>query len=141
MKPPPAYDTTITHPLVTSDDIVERATVLFGTAIRRQLWLLFVDSHDVQLPLLLPVDGIPVRPSGDASRMLGWMLSKALDTIDAAGVIVVLERFASGEAQNSDREWTMAVRDAVVEAGLAFRGAVICHSSGTRWFESREYGD
>jgi len=139
MKPPPPYESTVDHPLTTNDEILQRVGELFDKALRRQLWLLFVDELDVQLPFLLPIEGIPVRPTAPRSEAIAAILDRAGSAAGATGVIVVLERFASAEVQNADREWARLVRGAATEAGLDFRAAVIIHSAGARMLEPEDY--
>ena len=143
MKTPPPYEETIHHPLTTRGEILERVDDLVGTAVARQLWLLFVDEDDVQLPILVPLDHIPVRPSDRERRSIEFLIDSVCAECDwagtpVAGVIVVHERYASPQLQNADREWARTVRDVVVDSGLAFRAAAISHSSGTRLLEPNE---
>ena len=57
----PHYEDTLTQPL-TSDDLIEaRVSALVGRACRRQIWFLFVDSENMQLPLMIPVADPPAQ--------------------------------------------------------------------------------
>ena len=58
----PPYDDTRDIPLTTDSDIEERVGELLGTANQRQMWLIPLDEQDRQLPLLIPIEGMPVRP-------------------------------------------------------------------------------
>jgi hypothetical protein len=59
------YEETQLLPLTTDDQIERRVADLVGRAHTRQLWLLFLDEVDVQLPLLIPLEGLPLEPSHD----------------------------------------------------------------------------
>jgi hypothetical protein len=50
----PRFDDVRDAPLATDEEVLQRAELLLGHAIRRQLWLMFLDEDDRQLPLLMP---------------------------------------------------------------------------------------
>ena len=59
-----APDFDISAPLRTDADVLKRAGFLIDEPDRlhRSLYLMFIDAGGVQLPLLVPVDGIPAEP-------------------------------------------------------------------------------
>ena len=59
---PPNFEETRLQPLTTDALVQERVADLIGRAIQHQLWFLFVDDEQVQLPLIIPVGELPARP-------------------------------------------------------------------------------
>ena len=55
-------------PVTTLQEARARVFDLVGHAIRRQLWLMLLDAHGQQLSLLIPIEGIPVRPEPGSVR-------------------------------------------------------------------------
>jgi|SRR5690606_38623025 len=134
----PSYQDAKTQPLVSQVLIEERVRALIGRASRRQLWFLFLDEHQVQLPLLIPLDDYPSSPVGtvhDLARAMG-------QTMDAAGadsVVVVIERYASSALAPADVAWAKAIHDAFDLEGLRLRGLLLSHNRGVRWVAQDDY--
>src|ERR1700709_2439671 len=76
-------------PLLGAADIEGRVRDLIGRAITRKIWLLLLDGERRQLPLLLPIDGLPTHaPAGDS---MGPVL-RAVWAEPTREVVGVLER-------------------------------------------------
>ena len=134
----PHYEDTVTQPL-TSDSLIEqRITALVGRACRRQLWFLFVDSENVQLPLIIPVSEPPVMPDPAAAQLVGNIV-QAGESIDAHSVIVVLERYAGSQFSSADKAWACALDTAFGHTELHMRAILVSHSRGVRWFAPDDY--
>ena len=136
---PPRYDSQQLAPLTTDALIEERVTALIGRAARRQVWFLFVDAQDDQLPLLMPWGDHPSRPrSGDADHFAA-LLAQVREAADASGVIVVIERYGSAELTKSDLAWANVLRGAALGSGMALRGVLLSHARGVRWVAPDDY--
>lgn len=125
------------HPLTSDLDVLERVRVLLGRGYRRQLWFMFLDADDRQLPLLMPSD-IPRTPGKRDARVLASFIAELVDTVDAASIVVTLERPGRDELTESDRVWLRLVRDATHLAGVPLRGPMIAHTSGVRWIAGED---
>ena len=142
---PARYDEAKLLPLTTNALIEARVADLVGRAIRRQLWVLFLDERDVQLPLLVPLEGLPQLPpdpSGpaDASGFsIPSMLRHFMDATGARSFIFVLERYADASLARSDVAWARALHGACDEVRVPLRGILVSHRRGVRWVAQDDY--
>lgn len=132
------YEDTREHPLSTDENVLDRAKLLLGTALRRQLWFMFLDRDDIQLPLLMPTD-VPRRPENADAGQLARFIRGVIDESDAATIIAALERRGSDEVTDDDRAWLQLVRDACAMIELPLRGPLLCHTRGVRWVAAEDY--
>lgn len=123
-------------PLVTSTDIEDRVADLIGPAIVRKVWLLLLDGERRQLPLLMPIEGLPSRAPSGAS--MGPFL-RAVCIEPAAEVVGVLERPGGPRLTPEDRGWLRLLAAGLIEAGLGSAGMVLSHTRGVRWLPSDEW--
>lgn len=136
---PAQYDEAKLQPLTTNALIESRVADLLGRAIRRQLWLLFLDEHEVQLPLLVPLDGLPLLPPDWPDLTLRSMLQHFADTAGAHSFVFVLERYADATLTPADIAWARALHHACDEAQVVFRGILVSHKRGVRWVAQDDY--
>jgi len=122
-------------PLTTDELIRERVVDLVGKAIRRQLWLMFVDENDVQLPLLVPVSDLPSTPPIEISSLI----TGTADAVDARGIIVVLERYGDETLTPADRAWARHIHLACADGSARLRGILLSHAHGVRWVAPDDY--
>ena len=134
----PNYEDTHEHPLITDEDVLERVTLLVRNALRRQLWLMFLDGEDRQLPVLMPTD-VPANPKTTDATNLARFIRGVNDELEATSIVVSLERRGSDEISNDDRAWFRLVRDACAMAELRLRGPLLVHTRGVRWVAAEEY--
>jgi hypothetical protein len=137
MKPPP-YDESRLVPLASDAIIHERVTELIGRANQRQLWLLFLDEFDVQLPLLIPIDGLPPSPDGYTPTVIA-NVRELMDDIGAASLIVVWERYGPAALSAGDTAWARALAAACVAEHLGLRAMLLSHRGGVRWLAPDDY--
>lgn len=136
---PPTYGESLLQPLTTDALIEQRVAALVGRACRRQLWFLFLDHQQVQLPLIIPVGDPPARPDG-STRDLAHGIRMAMESVDAASVIVVIERFADQAVTAVDSSWARAIDETFREAGVLVRCFLLSHRRGVRWLAPDDYG-
>lgn len=132
------FDDTLTRPLTTDALIEERIGALVGRACRRQLWFLFLDEHDLQLPIIMPVADPPRMPDGSVAA-LARTIAEHVEDRAARSVIIVLERYADATFTPADAAWARALSDAFDEAGLPTRSVLVSHRNGVRWFAADDY--
>jgi hypothetical protein len=134
----PHYDDTVTQPL-TSDNLIEaRVSALVGRACRRQIWFLFLDSENIQLPLIMPVADLPALPDAAVTRLADNVAFR-VGHLNARAVIIVLERYAGTQFSTADTAWARALDEGFAAAGLPVRAVLVSHSRGVRWFAADDY--
>ena len=127
------------HPLTSDAEVEQRVAELIGGACRRQLWFMFLDERGVQLPLLVPVADHPRRPPKGRGAHLDAMVRHLVDTVDAASVIVVIERPGAPSLSRDDREWALALHEACGTAEVPLRALLLSHRAGVRWVAQDDY--
>lgn len=126
-------------PLRTDDDILDRVTSLIGRATLRQLWLLFLDADDVQLPLLVPIDGLPSDADADHCEWVARRVRDFIDAGEAAQLILVWERYASPTLTAQDAARSRSLHEACVEHSVPLRALLLSHRAGVRWIAPDDY--
>lgn len=121
---------------LTSDELIqERVTAMVGRAISRQLWLMFLDDRDAQLPPLIPLPTLPTLPSED--RVPDFR--RTADAVGASGIIVVLERYGEEALTASDRAWARHIHLGCADGPVRLRGILLSHARGVRWIAPDDY--
>lgn len=134
----PSFDSIGHIPLVTDVDVVDRLGGMLDCAIRRQVWLMFLDEEDRQLPMIMP-SYVPARPrKGDQVR-LGAFIRGLVDEMEADAVVVTYERRAGPMLAEADRVWLRCLRDACLASGVRFRGPYLCHLGGVMQVAPDDY--
>ena len=132
-------------PLVSDRALHERVSDLLQGAIRRQWWTLYLDEHDVQLPLIMPMAGYPERPDepcgdeGTAAQLLASRLAEIVEHAGAAKVVFVWERPGDPMSTADDRAWAKALGEACRAESVAVRAQFSLHDDGARWFAPDDY--
>ncbi len=134
----PAYDDTRTLPLLTDIQVHERIDQLIGIAVRRQLWILFLDRALVQLPMMVAIDDHPLRPDASVAD-LAERVDRTMVEHGADSVIVVIERFAGAELTPADVAWAAAIHDEFDAQGVSLRGILLSHRRGVRTIAQDDY--
>ena len=137
----PAYEAAVLQPLVTDEQIRQRAEALIGKANQRQLWLLFLDDESVQLPLLIPIDGLPPRPTDENTARVIDRVREVMADIGAESLVIVLERHASATLSVHDRDWARSLYAACEGSGVALRAQLVSHRAGVLLLDPAEYRD
>ncbi len=139
MHRPPPFTDIEDLPLDTDDALRDRVAVLLQTAMRRQIWLMFLDDRSCQLPVLIP-SAIPRHPGRGHTANLSRFIAELVGELDAASVVFVLERPGSDGLSDNDREWLALAARASRDAGVALRGPLLCSDSGLRWIGPEDLG-
>jgi hypothetical protein len=134
----PTFDSVRDVPLTTDEEVAARLGLILATAIRRQIWFMFLDDDGQQLPVIIP-SYVPARPRPREERGMARFLKHAADEVGAATVIVTFERRAGTDLTDADRVWLRSLRSSCEQAGVAFRGPFLCHREGVRVVAPEEY--
>jgi hypothetical protein len=125
---------------LTSDELIEqRVSDLIGRACRRQLWLLFLDDRDVQVPLLMPTDDYPARPERSHVAELANGIREIMNAANASQLILVWERYAGGDLTAADRAWAQQLQNECTRIGVRVRAQLLSHKRGVRWIAPDDY--
>jgi hypothetical protein len=135
---PVPYEETQLLPLTTDQDIERRVADLIGRANSRQLWLLFLDEVDVQLPLLIPIEGLPSQPTDEQAERVVGRVRELMSEIGASSVVTVLERYGSATLSAQDAAWVRSLRHGCVEQGVTLRAQLLSHRTGVRWIAEKD---
>lgn len=127
------------EPLVTDELIEQRVSALIGRASRRQLWLLFLDADDKQLPLVMPTDDFPGSARPEYAQALVRGVSQIMESAGAAQVIFVWERYAGADLTAIDRAWARQLHDECALRGVRVRAQLLSHKRGVRWIAPDDY--
>lgn len=115
--PPSPPSPPSTTPLIGDAAIAVRITEILGDdeSAGRTLWTFFLDARQVQSPVLLPVDDLPLDPSPKLAASLLNVLAQTLATDgDGGSVLFTVQRPGPMAANAGDRAWAQLLRD---EAG------------------------
>lgn len=123
------FDSVRDIPLETDAELVHRLRFVLDGAIRRQLWLMFLDERGHQLPVLYP-SYLPPRPRQRDVPALGHFIAALRGELDADSVVITYERRGRALLSVPDRSWLRCLRDAGIASGMPFRGPFLLHSDG-----------
>ena len=105
-------ETAENEPLVTDELIEQRVRAIVGRACRRQVWMLFLDEDNVQVPLILPMADYPSSPGDGNAAIFAARVKEIVEVAGAAQVIFVWERYAGDRLTQSDCAWAQHLHEA-----------------------------
>lgn len=126
-------------PLLTDDDVLERARSIVGTAVKRTLWVFLLDDENVQLPVLLPIDDYPGTPYGGNAERIAAGLAEVMEATPAVQVVFVWERHRAEATTEDERVWARELSLACAAADVRVRAQLISHARGVRWFPPDDF--
>jgi hypothetical protein len=119
--------------------IEQRVRDLIGRAYRRQLWLLFLDEVDRQLPLLVPIDGLPSQPEDDGTDQVVGNIKQLMHEIGATALVIVWERDGPPTMTHPDTLWARSLASSCRARGVPLRAMLLSHRKGVRWIPPDDY--
>ena len=125
-------------PLTSDHDIERRVADLIGRANSRQLWLLFLDEFEIQLPILIPIEGLPSEPTDDESGRVVERVREVMAEIGASSVVFVSERYGPATLSAHDEAWVRSLRKGCVERAVTLRAQLLSHRTGVRFLDADE---
>jgi hypothetical protein len=122
----------LSDPLTTDRAVLDLLQEAVGEAIRPQVWVLLLDADDRALPVVLPIDDVPIGTgAGDADRFAG-----ALDGIaagaGAAAVLLAWERPGPDDLTPTEAAWVADLRRSFDGRATRLRALVLVHDRGRR---------
>jgi len=123
------FDSVRDIPLDNDSDLVDRLSAMLDGAMRRQVWLMFLDENAHQLPVVLPSE-VPARPGRNDATALARVFRDLGAELEADAVVATYERRGRAGITDADRIWLRCLRDACLASGLNFRGPFLCHNDG-----------
>ena len=127
-----APDLELTSPLSTDQDVLRRVDRLVDQPSRsnRALWLLFVSSDGVQLPVVVPIDGLPEQPDAQFVGNMCFVIADVLaHQVPGGTAVVVLARPGGETVDDTDRCWSRTIHGAARERGASIR--MLCLATQT----------
>lgn len=131
------------------DDLRDALEILLQNAIRRQMWLLFVDDRGCLGGPLMPMDDYPEDPReivdvddlGDVEQahLLMHRMSMLLQSAGHASIILVWERRGSSVTRPEDQAWAGSMAEAAAELGVPLRAQFVLHDTGVRQLHPDDY--
>lgn len=122
-------------PLTTDQDLVCRVDHLVDQDSRRHrsLWLFFLSGDGVQLPVVVPIDGVPERPDGLLVGNLCGVIAQVLgDAAPGGSAVLTLARPGDAAVDDTDRYWFRALHAAARQRGTAIRLICLATPAGVR---------
>jgi hypothetical protein len=129
----------IHSPLTSNTDIEERVSHLIGSANLRQLWVLFLDPSDVQLPLLIPICGLPHAPEWSDTSQVIRSVDEVMQEIGAERLVLVWERCASPRLSAVDLLWVRQIASVCDKQHVPLRAVLLSHHAGIRWIAPDDF--
>ena len=129
----PDYD--ISAPLMTDADVLDRVGSCIGQQSRtdRSLWVMFVDPGGVQLPVLVPIDGVPESPEPGDARAVCHLIAQVLsDAAPGGSAVISLTRPGTRHVSESDQDWTSTLCAAAADEGTTLRMVCLATRDGIR---------
>jgi hypothetical protein len=125
----------LTIPLLTDDDVLERVAAIIDPAARRQrtLWMFFLEHGGTQANLVVPIDGIPLRPQAAVIGQLCYVAGEAIAINPAlASVIVTLSRPGTLRRTEDDRRLLRALQHGAASHETPLRMICLATPEGVR---------
>ncbi len=129
--PIPSAASLADSPVRTDAELLARIRALVQRAFRRQLWFLFFDAADRQLPLLVPMD-LPTAPDTGDEADFARFLDGVLEAAGAASLAIVYERPGLAPLLDVDRGWIEFLGSVRSRTTAWSRPLVLMHSRGAR---------
>ena len=117
-------------PVTTTEQARDRVADLVGHAISRQLWFMLLDACGRQIPLLIPVDDIPLRPKPGGAAVMAAAVGRLLSEHGPCGsVILTLERPGTAALTAPDQAWARELAESFGKV-VRITGMFVAHDEG-----------
>ncbi|MFC5931471.1 hypothetical protein [Cryobacterium melibiosiphilum] len=117
-------------PVTTVAEAQDRVADLVGPAIVRKIWFMMCDRHGLQMPILMPIEDIPLVPEpGELASFAAGLGTLLRDLAPGGSVILTLERPGAATLTAPDRAWGTELR-ASFGAVTRVLGVFLAHDDG-----------
>ena len=124
--------------IATDADARELLSTMLGPALRRQLWAFLLASNGRQLPIVIPIDGIPASPSDEELRSIVSSLGQVLDEYGPGGsILFALERPGDETPHGFDELWADGLHSAAEDEAVDVFAIYLVHDDGLRMMKAR----
>ncbi|MBF0815594.1 hypothetical protein E4U02_04140 [Microbacterium paludicola] len=116
--------------------------LLLTGAIRRQLWLLFLDEDDRLSEAIMPTDDFPRDPHEPnivddlgpvtAAHLIAARMPLVLEAVGAAALVLVWEREGAADFEREELAWAAAMAEALRLQDVPLRAQFLLHDDGVR---------
>lgn len=123
------------HPLPDDASLLAWASSLLEGSVPdgRSLWLAFLDADHATLPLVVPIDELPVTPDTVLTRNLVQMLAEVTEEqVPGASMVLVLERTGPETFGPTDRTWLRSMLQECHEHAVRVRGTFLAAGGHVR---------
>lgn len=127
----------------------ELIELMLSGAIRRQLWLLFLDADDRMSEAIMPTDDFPRSPDEPvvvddlgpttAAQLLAARLPSMCEAIGASQVVLVWEREGDDRFQHEELAWAATMAAVLRDADVRLRTQFVLHDDGLRALTPDDY--
>jgi hypothetical protein len=130
----PGPDTIIAN----DGDARELLCNLLGPALRRQLWAFLLGPDGEQLPVVIPIEGIPASPSENDVRSIVAGLGTVIDEFAPGGsILFALERPGDELPHAFDELWADSLQAAAHDERVDVFAIYLVHDEGLRMLKAR----
>lgn len=133
---------TDTSALTDDTRLVGYFTPILETALRRQLWVFFLDEDDRPIGPAMPMDDYPDDPnrplptdeggSRKVAELFGARLARLMRECELAQILLVWERSGGRILSGETLLWARALGAALVAENVRVRAQLLLHSGGLR---------
>ncbi|WP_159502170.1 hypothetical protein [Microbacterium sp. 18062] len=137
--------------LSTDDDLVDALAPLLGQAIRRQLWLFFLDENDGITDPIMPCDDFPADPyepiqtvdigAQGFAHVMAERVRHLQSEFDLATLMIVWERVGSRRFAGKDLARARAMAESCATVGVPLRAQLLLHDDGLRLITPDDIGE
>lgn len=117
-------------PIRSDDDVVHLAREVIAAegGRGRTTWILLLDEDDRPLPVVLPIEGMPVDPDPEHIARFAESMGVVLETAGGAVAVVVWERSGTGDVRMQEADWAAGL----AASGLPLRAQLLATDDGVR---------
>ncbi len=128
-------DLDLLTPISTDAEVLRRVDQLIDDADRRDrsLWMFFLTADAVQLPVVVPIDDLPISPDPETAEAICNLIAMLLDEAAPGGsAVITLVRENGLIVAGADEDWFLALKSAAATTGAHLRMLCLATKHGTR---------
>lgn len=129
-------------PTLPDDRLCAKLAPVMQTALRRQLWLFFLDGDDEVVGPVMPCADYPIDPAepvitadlgpAETSEVFGARFAALMEEFGFEFIALVWERIGDAELDDDTRRWASALGGVLAARGVGVRAQMLLHDRGLR---------